>query len=140
MENNREHYFGLSLKECEALYKIKLESFNREWRDPLKKMLKKHIVDRIKVVDGSTEGDTWQVDLPFHIPIKDEYGQQQWWSFMETPGDVRVGDIILTRYDDRRDECVEYLVEDLEKLQILIMWLDRMGFWDDEEKRRFQVL
>ena len=141
---NREHYFGLSIKQCEELYRKKAETFDREWRQPLFDILSKHVVRRLISLHGYTEvkaaikqKDNCGIALPFYIPLTDQFGEEHWWGYIEVDTEFCQGTIQLSRFDQKADKTIEEYVNDLDRLQNVIMWLDRMGFWNDAQRERF---
>ena len=142
----REHYFGLSLEECQKLYEKKWETFRREWRNPLSEMLREFIGKRVKSLDGQTEeeirkyhSDAWMVNLPFYLPLEDDFGEQQFWGFLEVPIGRYIPVIRLSRIDRKTEETITKEVSDIDELQFLMTQLDKMGFWDDSRKEMFYM-
>ena len=137
----REHYFGLSVEECEELYRQKLSVFREDWERPFERKLHKVICDRLKEIAGEDQegtGDYYSVILPFELPFPDgDTGEIKYWRFL----DIQHGYTSLqaSRIDEHEETVYCHIPYDIDTLYCLYRNLKRMGFWDEDWRRSFQL-
>lgn len=137
----REHYYGLSLEECMELYQDKHQAFLSEWERPLERKLDRAIRDRLKEIAGEDQqgtGDRYSVVLPFELPFPDGHtGEIKYWRFL----DIEHGGTTLmaSRVDENEDVVCTNVPYELDTLYTLYRNLKRMGFWEEEWRRSFEL-